>query len=737
MSTANGHADTLSAAWHAQAALLAEWARDRFFVRTDRFGGYYGKNGEVHKVTRPTTVSKENFSDAVLLRHFRATRADDVVGAHPLTPGEESFGLWAAADIDNHDPSDDPERNRRYAIHLHHKLEAFGFRPLLVTWQTGGYHLWVFFDRRVPGPVLCAFGRWLVRDAKDFGYPKEVEAFPKQEHVPADGCGNWLRVPGRHHKQDVFASVYDGHAWVEGDDAVDHILSITGDDPGLIPEAAAAPPKAEGAGQKRTTFTPRSTKWDDGPDVFKEFNKTVSLDTVVRWHEDRGHHVTDRTEGRVEFLRDGKKGKGQSFNVQVVDGVPVTWNFSTNAGMPNDVGLSPAQVRCQYETGKCDRAAMAAFAEVLRKELGWDTKEETGSDGKGNRETRTEFPVGSLVIRPDKPRQTDGGKVIVPLTLIRDGKPVDRLTVSDSAGGRKTAAALIAKHDGAGDRDQVERVLSAILAWAVEQLAKPPAPATGDTVRAIVAARVPAMLRFTYRTPRGLWSEAEGRELGRADLMGYVPSDLLTAAAAGCDAPEEFRPLLGSVKDALEVLWADLRQTLKPAAELKEDTAARRAFHDAVVRIWKATRTWEVDRGKDRMTASRVSLAGIVQRDAAEYLSGNKPARPREFWRPVRQDVDAWWRPAVLESGECVVFLAMRYTLAEQVGVTIPEADNQKRFTELGLSYGVFSDTGCVTDRLKGGGRLSLVTQPVSLEILADIEPDPPSDGSSDTEPAQ
>jgi hypothetical protein len=347
------------------------------------------------------------------------------------------------------------------------------------------------------------------------------------------------------------------------------------------------------------------------------------------------------------------------------------------------------------------------------------------------------FRLGSLTIRPAPPRRTESGKTMVQLTVLRAGQVVDSVPLNDTAGGRRSAAALIAKHEEAGDKEQVERFLTSVLAWAVEQLNRPPESAVGDTVLSIVAARVPEMLGLTYRTARGLWSEAEGCEMRRADLMGFVPTEMLITAAAGCDAPKGLRPLLGAVKDALEVVWADLRQSLKPAAELKEDTPARRAFHDAVVRIWKTTRTWEVDRGKDRMTASRVSLAGMVERASHSFVSCTSPPERRQKWKRVREDVDAWWRPTVMEDGRCSVHLAMRHTLAEQVGVTVPEAEDQKRFTELGLSYGVFTDAGCVSGRLSDGTRLSVLAQPVSERILAAVEDDADELASTDAEAAQ
>ena len=366
-----GHIST-RVAWAGRAPELADWSIARLFARTDRFGGYYtGKDGGTAKSARPNRGCKDVLSRSVLLRHFAAARPEDVVGAYALTPGEAGTGRWVAVDIDAHGPADVAGRNERYAVHLHRELAALGFRPLLATWGAGGYHLWVLFDRDVPGPVLHAFGKWVVRDAAAFGFAGPVESFPKQRVVPDGKYGNWLRVIGRHHTRDVFASVYDGGRWADGDAAVAHVLATAGDSPERIPAAArpAAPAvKKTTAGRPSARTGGRSGVVSDGGDVFAAYNRTVTLDRVAAWHEARGHRTVRREPDRVEFVRAGKDGAGQSFNVRVVGGVPVTYNFSPNAGLPDGRGLSPAQVRCAYETGACDRAAMARFADVLRRE---------------------------------------------------------------------------------------------------------------------------------------------------------------------------------------------------------------------------------------------------------------------------------------------------------------------------------------------------------------------------------
>jgi hypothetical protein len=359
-------------AWNASAERLADWMLARVFVRTDAFGGYYRKDDKTQKSKRPNRGCGEGFSRTLLIRHLRAAQTEDVIGAYCLTTGESGSGKWVVVDIDAHDEEDDPTANSRYAIHLHNKLSLLGFTPLLLSWGTGGFHLWVFFGRNVPGPTLHSFGKWIVSDSKAFGFKKLVETFPKQEKVEEGKFGNWLRAPGRHHTRDVYASVYNGAAWVEGTAAVERILSIGGDDPRLIP--------AMGTGvAEPTATTPISPKKvvpynTDKSDVFDTYNHLVSIDEVASWHQSRGHKVIARQTDRVDFSRDGKKENTESFNVKVIGGVPITYSFSCNAGMPDNRGLNPSQVKCFYRFGRIDTSAMKDLAVELKRELGWDEK---------------------------------------------------------------------------------------------------------------------------------------------------------------------------------------------------------------------------------------------------------------------------------------------------------------------------------------------------------------------------
>lgn len=223
-------------AWHARADDLAAWAMERLVNRTDRYGGYTDKGPK----TKPEAGPKEGrVTHNLLARHFRAVSRSCVLGLHSL--GTDGMGRWAGWDIDAHKDDDDPDRNRRYALHLFDRLTAAGLRPLLVDSSgTGGYHVWVMFAAPVSGPVLHRFARWAVADHAGFGFAEPPEANPKQERSDRDKYASWLRVPGRHHKREWWSRVWSGSEWVGGGAGVDIILSHAGDDPALIPPESQA-----------------------------------------------------------------------------------------------------------------------------------------------------------------------------------------------------------------------------------------------------------------------------------------------------------------------------------------------------------------------------------------------------------------------------------------------------------------------------------------------------------------
>jgi len=182
--------------------------------------------------------------------------------------------------------------------------------------------------------------------------------------------------------------------------------------------------------------------------------------------------------------------------------------------------------------------------------------------------------------------------------------------------------------------------------------------------------------------------------------------------------------LLRAVKAELEVLWADLIEDLTRLADadLKEDSAAAQAFRQSIVRLWKATQTFEARTGEGgESVAARASLISRVQTQARDYLRGRRQPEKRQRWREVQKAFCAWWRPFVGEDGEVTILLAMRYELGDQVKVVLPGVSNQGDLSKLGLRFGVFQANPPVGPVLsRGTTRLVVLSPELTRELLED-----------------
>ena len=356
--------------WTARAEDLARWALARLVNRTDRCGGCYGDEttGDVRRTTRPASGPKPGYVDLRLLaRHFRARATEDVIGLHSL--GADGFGKWVGVDIDAHPGAEaDPEANERFAVAIYDRLAGLGFTPLLSESNgKGGYHVRALFGDPVGGPVLFAFGRWLVRDAAGYGFAKPPEVFPKQAVIDGDTkFGNWLRLIGRHHGRDYWGRVWSGSEWLDGEAAVEYVLGIHGDPTELIPDEARTfdpnPRPVPTAPAPHVHHAPGGST-DPETDVFAAFNRAQTMESVGellkrhRW-EPVGHRGP-----RWDFRRPDKNGD-KSGNLMLVSGVPIFYGFTDAAGIPDHRGLNPSNLRAALEYP----GQFAQLASQLRRE---------------------------------------------------------------------------------------------------------------------------------------------------------------------------------------------------------------------------------------------------------------------------------------------------------------------------------------------------------------------------------
>jgi hypothetical protein len=227
-------------AWAARSLELAVWADRRLSNRRDCYGGYWSERTTDGWKTNPTT-RKNPLTRDTFVQHFSAVTTRHVVGLHAISLSNSC--LWVALDLDQHgDDQRRAEANFGAAQHWLGVLAFLGFHPMLIDSNgRGGLHLWIFFSSPIPAETAFAFPRWLVRNYASLGLDNPPECFPKQSRIESGKYGSWLRCPGRHHTRTHWARVWSGDNWLEGDDAIDSLRSLNGDDPRLIPNELTAP----------------------------------------------------------------------------------------------------------------------------------------------------------------------------------------------------------------------------------------------------------------------------------------------------------------------------------------------------------------------------------------------------------------------------------------------------------------------------------------------------------------
>jgi hypothetical protein len=292
-------------------------------------------------------------------------------------------------------------------------------------------------------------------------------------------------------------------------------------------------------------------------------------------------------------------------------------------------------------------------------------------------------------------------KIVATVAIIRAGVPVDMLTVTTATSSRHGAAREIAKHVTNADPLKIDMALGQLMLLASEMASKVRVR-DGETVREIVARVVTEDFRPAYRTPAGFFSESRGQEIRRQDLIGYTPSSLVDLAESAVDAPRRDdgqiirTALLKSIKAELEIQFADMVRSLPLATEanLAEKSAAGREFAAAMVRMLTLPKTWEASKDGNARRASIVSRAASA---ITSHLTHNR--KPTRSWIRVLDACNCWWRIGVLEDGEIVPLIAIRYELAHQIGVTLPGVSDEESLVVLGVKFGVIDSAPPVSAR--------------------------------------
>lgn len=221
-------------AWRTRAHDLASFVASFLVNRRDRFGQYRSLNNRPKRVRKDgkikvdTAFTATNLVDAAIVRHFQGADHGHVIGLHS-TSGD-NLCRWGVFDVDAHDESADPAKNLANALAILRELHRRGFVAMLEDSDgAGGYHIWILFS----GPASSAKVYSLLKAVKRH-LNIAVESFPKQPSI-AD-CGNWFRIPGKHHTKNHYSRFYEEGVWLEAEDAIAHFVGTPLNDPASLPE---------------------------------------------------------------------------------------------------------------------------------------------------------------------------------------------------------------------------------------------------------------------------------------------------------------------------------------------------------------------------------------------------------------------------------------------------------------------------------------------------------------------
>ena len=240
--------------WREASERLTQWTDEHLVNRNDVYRLF--KSPERRYFGQLITYTAPWFEDArvygsldcnVIEGHYRGDDPGKLIGLHAISI--ENTSRWFVIDVDQHG-EDGPvlcEANLKAALGWYEDLQLLGFHPLLLDSNgAGGFHVLVCLSEDVPSQTVHAFVTEFVQNFADYGLKKAPDVFPGEPEVDAyRPYGSWWRLPGQHHTRDHWSKVWDGERWLEDREAIEAILSVTGDSPELIPGLVST----ESAGQ--------------------------------------------------------------------------------------------------------------------------------------------------------------------------------------------------------------------------------------------------------------------------------------------------------------------------------------------------------------------------------------------------------------------------------------------------------------------------------------------------------
>lgn len=236
-------------AWALRSADLAAWAAARLINRTDAWGAY--SSSGTYTAPAVDRRGREFLDHDRLQAHFRGR----TIGAHCLSPANGA--RWVALDVDAHNDAADPVLNWSFTELLADAFVKLNIEPIIEDSNgAGGYHVWALFATPIPAELAYRLTTFIRRTTGLF-----VEAFPKQRRIELGGFGNWLRLPGRHHKRPHWSIFYDRstETWCEPSEAPDFLLAAPVNDSQIVHDLSPRLPQIPKPSRSPLTILSRAT----------------------------------------------------------------------------------------------------------------------------------------------------------------------------------------------------------------------------------------------------------------------------------------------------------------------------------------------------------------------------------------------------------------------------------------------------------------------------------------------
>jgi hypothetical protein len=699
LSAQPGYRQDVPAAWSRRAQEYADWVMRCLVNRDDIYGRYVALadraklNG--NSLTMPSRERRglEFLTRDIVVRHAQATAPEHVIGLH--TTSQQNTSRWGAIEIDWHEEGEAPPETRAKlwaaALHWFNILTGLGFFVLLIDSNgRGGYHIWFLFESSVSTPELYAFLRTLVSDYQQLGLEKCPEIFPKQASIKPGGngqgqCGNWLRIFGRHHTSDHYSKVWDGAAWLEGDQAIDFILSIPRASPDLLPKSqdpAAVFLAASGLPSAEPKAPPSKRKPEEEIAFALAALEHVSHQRAVSYDDwlaaGMALHSVDQSQAMLDRWDEWSRKCVEKFEEGACAKKWATFNKSGGIGIGSLIHWA--------------------------KETGW-------APGKKVYQSALSRFVFQLLY----PRVSQGGRISFQLCVVQNKRTIFLFQMTGARRAQKEVVSDLVRKLQLTDSEKVEleNILEKFVAAVPGEAARAQEEAIrgGESISQIVFRHL-RTLEPKYQDGFGaIFFERRGL-LRRHELVGVTPQ-LVDECRGAVDVPPAnskgivpLPSLLRAVKAAIEVGWGDLLQTLgpPPSAQLLHTSRAAQEFRVALNSVFKKTGTWEVN-GTFQKRASLASKAGRFVEDWQRAMAQSSKQTPPRRWSQVIDNVDGCWILLAPDRKTAVwtCYIGIRFDLPIQIGygLSLPNVSSQDDLFKLGVMFGVVDPHPPVRAKIK------------------------------------